>query len=314
MRISILICTYKRADHLRVLLQCLARQSYREFEVLVLDGSGDDKTVRNAIDEFRDSFPQPSRLRVIGHESGLTPRRNLGLRNAEGDLLCFLDDDVVLGDGFLQLVVTLFSQPGMDDVGGVCGYDILHYGVPISWRWKLRRLLGAVHSLEPGSVDHLGRNVPISFAQPFTGCRPIGWFNGFCMIFRKQAVANESFDEKLPSYGGDDRDLSMRVGRKWRLLFCGDLRLEHRSAPANRTTGARRVYESAYGTGRGFAKNACGIRDHLIILQYIVVELIVDLAALLRRPSLLLLRSALARPRGVVAGYLSYGTEASCKA
>ncbi len=306
MRISILICTYKRAEDLRVLLGCLARQTYRNFEVVVLDGSGDDATVRDAIEEFRDAFPEPVELRVIAAETGLTPRRNIGLRSATGDLLCFLDDDVFFDESFLAPIADLFSQPGMEDVGGICGYDVLHYGCGVSWRWKLRRFLGAVHSLEPGSVDRLGRNVPISFAKPFSGCKPIGWFNGFCMIFRREAVADESFDEELPSYGGDDRDLSMRIGRKWRLLFCGDLRLEHRSAPSNRSTGARRVYESAYGTGRGFAKHARGIRDRFSVMHYIVVELIVDLLALVRRPSMLLLRSALARPRGVIAGYLSY--------
>ena len=211
----------------------------------------------------------------------------------------------MVNDTFLEFINERFLQSELRDVGGICAYDTLHYPASISWRWKLRRLLGTVDTLEPGRVDRIGRCSPFSFAQPFSGYKPVGWFSGYCMVYRREAVSKLRFDEGLPSYGGDDRDLSIRVGREWRLLFCGDLHLEHRSAPAHRSTGAQRVYESAFGTGRVFAKHARGLRDHLKIVHYVLGELLIDVLAVLRRPSRSNLHSALARPRGVFNGYRS---------
>ena len=152
----------------------------------------------------------------------------------------------------------------MQDVGGVTPYDTLHYPFALSLRWRMRAALGVMPSLNPGEVDRLGRAVPISFLKPFTGNKQIGWLPGFGMIYRRTAVEGLRFDELLPTYGGEDRDYSMRVGERSRLLICGDLHLQHHYATEGRNDGLIRLRECSFGAGRRFAKYGHGFRDYLV--------------------------------------------------
>jgi glycosyltransferase involved in cell wall biosynthesis len=303
--VTVIVCTYRRADELEQLLRCLARQTCDRFEVLIVDGSGDDATVRDSVDRYQREEAPRFDLRLIASPKGLTRQRNIGIGQARGEIVAFFDDDIAIGDGFLDQVVQVFSDPNHQDVGGVCGYDVLHYSSPVTMRWRMRRWLRVVHSLEPGAVDHLGRNVPLSFLRPFSGCREVGWFSGFCMIYRRAALGNLHFDEGLPTYGGEDRDLSMEVAKRWRLLLCGDLHVEHRASNQNRVFDSQRVYQTGFGTGRGFAKRVRTVADYGTIAWYTVGEFIVDMLSFLRRPTRANLCSAIARPRGIIAGYRS---------
>lgn len=305
MFLSVIICTYRRAGDLERLLPCLAAQTYRDFEVLVVDGSGDDPSVTDTVARFQREHAGPIDLRLIAAPRGLTRQRNVGLRNSTGDVLCFLDDDVTFGSEFLASTVALLQQPGMDDVGGIGACDAANPPEAITGRWHLRRWLGLVPSLEPGDVDHLGRSVPLGFLGPFRGSRPVGLLNGFCMIYRRAAVGQLTFDETLPTYGGEDRDFSLEVGRHWRLILCGDLHLEHHRSPNNRVEGVRQIWESAFGIGRSFAKRMRGAPDGMLIVRHVLGELFIDALAFLRHPSPTRLSIPLARTAGIVAGLCS---------
>jgi glycosyltransferase involved in cell wall biosynthesis len=310
MLVSVIICTYRRAEALGRLLDCLARQTYPTFEVLIVDGSGSDPAVRIFAQEVIAHDPA-KRFTLLAAQRGLTRQRNVGLRVARGDLICFFDDDITIEPDFLTRVVALFEQPAFAEIGGVTGYDRLHYPQPITLRWKLRRWLRSIPSLAPGAADHLGRNVPLSFALPNDGHHRVGWLPGFCMIFRRAAIANLSFDEQLPTYGGEDRDFSMDVGKRWQLLLCTELSLEHHSDPQFRQAGASLIYQVGFGNGRGFAKRRQRWLDNLVIWHYVVCEGLVDLLAFLQHPSGDTFRQILARPLGITAGFRSLKGAAS---
>jgi len=303
--ISVVICTYKRAEDVRRVLRSLAEQTYGDFEVLVVDGTGDDPVVREAVAEEARGAAAALELRVIESPKGLTRQRNAGLREAKGEVICYLDDDVTLDARFLERAAALLDDPSMHDVGGITGFDLENYPQHIGWRWRLRRALGTVPSLEPGAVDRLGRHVPLSFVQPGVKCMSVGWLPGFCMIYRREAIGDLRFDEGLPTYGGEDRDFSLSVGERARLVLCGDLRVRHHGSPGARSTSVRRVYETGYGTGRAFAKRVRGASDALRVAHYIVCEFTVDVIAFCGRPSGSGIRVPFARASGVIAGFNS---------
>lgn len=305
MLISVIICTYRRADDIRRVLECLAAQTFREFEVLVVDGTGEEPIVRDAVAEVARGPAATLDLTVIESPAGLTRQRNAGLARVRGDIVCFLDDDVTVDARFLETLHSLFDSPDMRDVGGLTGYDQENYPQPVSWRWKMRRLLGTTPGLEPGVADRLGRHAPLSFVREPTACLSVGWLPGFCMIYRRESIGDLRFDEGLPTYGGEDRDFSFAVGERWRLLLCGSLRLRHHSSPTARSSAVRRVYETGFGTGRTFAKRARGVRDSLAIAHYIGCEFLLDVVAFTRSPSLDALRMPFARARGIFAGLSS---------
>lgn len=303
--ISIIICTYRRADDTRRLLECLAVQTFPGFEVLIVDGTGDDSAVRDAIAQLAMGPAAGMNMTVIESPAGLTRQRNVGLSRAMGDVICFLDDDVTVDAHFLEKVSTLLNEPEMSDVGGLTGYDLEHYPQPVSWKWRLRNLLGTVPGLDPGAADRLGRHAPLAFVRQSSACLRVGWLPGFCMIYRRESIGDLRFDEGLPTYGGEDRDFSLFVGERWRLLLCGSLLVRHHWSPSARGPAVRRMYETGFGTGRAFAKRARGARDAASIAHYITCEFLMDLLAFVRRPSLHQLRVPFARARGIVAGLSS---------
>jgi len=305
MRFSIIVCTYGRARALEHLLESLAVQTYRDFEVLVVDGNRENSPVEAIVGMFQNCALN---LRRIPAPKGLTRQRNVGIEQSRGDVLCFLDDDVTMEPDFLSRVDGLLESPNMQDVGGLTGYDVLNYPTRVTLRWKLRWLLGAIPSLKPGDADHLGRAVPVSFLAPYSGCRPVKWLSGFCMIYRRAAIGGLRFDEKLPTYGGEDRDFSAAIGSQWRLLLCGDLHLRHHCTKEGRDSDVDRVFETGFGVGRRFAKCARTPRDYAVVVRSFLGDLLVDVLAFLARPSRYTFLTAFARASGFFQGLTSLET------
>jgi glycosyltransferase involved in cell wall biosynthesis len=306
MLVSVIICTYRRVDATRDVLGCLAAQAFRDFEVLVIDGSGEGSPEREALQQITAGFENQMNVWFLPSRKGLTVQRNLGLERAGGELIFFLDDDVTFSPEFLGRAAELFSRPDMQDVGGASGYDVRNYPQEPNLRWRVRSALGVVPHLDPGRIDRLGRSVPVSFMKPFAGCRDMGYLYGFCMLFRKQAIGDLRFDEILPTYGGEDRDFSSRVGKNWRLVLSGDLQLEHHSVPQSRDSGVQRTFQAGFGIGRGFGKNASRKLDYLELARQIVCEFALDSVACLQRPSRDRFVTPFARAMGFLAGLRSF--------
>lgn len=306
MFLSVIICTYRRFSALRDLLQCLPLQTEQEFEVLIIDGSGSDwvraAELRSIVEEYRAVL----NLKLVYSRKGLPHQRNVGIEHASGELICFFDDDVVIEPDFLFRAKELLSQPDMQDVGGINGYDRLHFPQKINFRWKIRRILRIVPGLTAGAIDRFGRSIPVGFIQPLTGSAEMGYLYGFCMIFRRRAIGDLRFDEELPTYGGEDRDFSFRVGHQWRLLMCGSLHLEHRCAAESRDTSVERTYQAGFGIGRGFAKYASGPAALLELMRVVVCEFLIDMLGWASSPSLDRWRMPFARLKGFFVGFRSY--------
>ncbi|MGB7266749.1 MAG: glycosyltransferase [Terracidiphilus sp.] len=97
MSITVILCTYNRCKSLRTALDSLAAlvmpQSV-EWELLVVDNNSKDRT-REVVDEFRSYHP--GRVRYIFEaQQGLSNARNAGVREARGEILAFVDDDVTV--------------------------------------------------------------------------------------------------------------------------------------------------------------------------------------------------------------------------
>lgn len=96
---SIIVPTLNERSYLPKLLGCLNHQIDKDFEVIVVDGKSEDKTVEKVL-QFKDKLP---RLNVI--ESAIrnvSTQRNLGAKAARGKWLVFLDADVLLPVNFLS--------------------------------------------------------------------------------------------------------------------------------------------------------------------------------------------------------------------
>ncbi len=89
---SVVVATWRRPVLLRATLAALLRQSYTDFEVVVVcDGPDAD------VSAISREFECEPRIRWVFHpvNRGLPAARNTGAREAKGDIVLFLDDDVI---------------------------------------------------------------------------------------------------------------------------------------------------------------------------------------------------------------------------
>jgi glycosyltransferase involved in cell wall biosynthesis len=117
-----LICgTAGRVAELLRMLRSLAGQSFRDFELLLIDQNSDDRVLK-----IIDSLPHGIHLRRITSSPGLCRALNLGLQQAAGEIVGFPDDDCWYEPDLLQQLANLFhahpdwdgiSVPAMDDKG-----------------------------------------------------------------------------------------------------------------------------------------------------------------------------------------------------
>jgi glycosyltransferase involved in cell wall biosynthesis len=85
--VSVIIPTYNRASMLREAVESVLAQSYRNFELIIVDDGSTDATARE-LGRYRD------RLRVLTQaRRGVAAARNAGVRIARGRYLAFLDSD-----------------------------------------------------------------------------------------------------------------------------------------------------------------------------------------------------------------------------
>jgi glycosyltransferase involved in cell wall biosynthesis len=105
-KVSVVVPTYNRGYILRDALKSALEQSYKTFEVLVVDDGSTDDT-RKIIEELGDD-----RVRYISHgdNRGCSAAYNTGISAASGELIAFLDSDDVWKADYLERQVSFLAR------------------------------------------------------------------------------------------------------------------------------------------------------------------------------------------------------------
>ena len=114
MRYSVIIPVYNRPDEVDELLQSLTQQSFKDFEVIVVeDGSSIpcQKVVENYQELLEIHYYNKS-------NSGPGQTRNYGAERSKGDYLIVLDSDCILPEGYLATVEAELQREPADAFGG----------------------------------------------------------------------------------------------------------------------------------------------------------------------------------------------------
>ncbi len=107
MLISIFIPTSNRAKSLQRVLTSLTKQSYKKFEVLIVDYKSTD-TIVQVIGNFRNSLHRIEYIKQV--ERGLTKAANLALSHAKGEIFIRTDDDVIMKPYWLETIYKTFKE------------------------------------------------------------------------------------------------------------------------------------------------------------------------------------------------------------
>jgi glycosyltransferase involved in cell wall biosynthesis len=107
MRVSVIVCTYNHAHFLPDALGSAAAQTFREFEIVVVDDGSTDETP-SVIRSFEPAFDRF--VHVWRQHGGINSARTLGVETARGAYLAFLDSDDVWAPTYLESMLDVWSR------------------------------------------------------------------------------------------------------------------------------------------------------------------------------------------------------------
>ena len=130
--VSVVVATYKRGTALKNALESLSNQTYKNFEIVLVDDNSNEEwneKVKNTVCSFKEKHPDIAFKYIINNQNqGSAKTRNIGIEAAEGEYITFLDDDDVylpekinnqvkfMGDGNYDYSITDLDLYSENDV------------------------------------------------------------------------------------------------------------------------------------------------------------------------------------------------------
>lgn len=183
---SVVIVSRHRPAHLALCLRALCHQRYRRFEVVVV---ADPDSVGVC--------PDLPIKRVVFDRPNIAQARNLGLTQAAGVVVAFLDDDAIAEPGWLAALMAAFDNP---DVIAAAGFTRGPDGIRFQARAEYVDRAGFAHPLPP---------VAASYPPPPEG-GAISTIGTNC-AFRRAALEQIGGFDPLFSYHLDETDVNLRL-------------------------------------------------------------------------------------------------------
>lgn len=114
--VSVILCTYNRAKLLPRALKSVRRQTFSDWELIVIDDGSEDDTA-SIVNEC---IQKDRRIRYFYQKNrGLALARNAGLKRAKGELITFIDsDDEYAPDHLKRRIESMRKYPSADMIHG----------------------------------------------------------------------------------------------------------------------------------------------------------------------------------------------------
>lgn len=235
-KLSLVTPTFKRPNEVRDLVNTIAQCTVMPDELVLVDGTpagmDDTQYVVASLGTY------PFEIRYFRHQGGTAIQRNYGIEQAEGEFICFMDDDVRVEPDFFEQLLKAFEADDKQQVGGIVGYRTnTHFSSNSAQRWRWYKRLKLLTIYEPGKYDFkTGYPINNSMQPPFSGTRSVDFMTTACTMWRRK-VMDEGlrFDLFFVGYGIlEDAHFALRAGKKWKLLQCGDAKCIELSSPGGR--------------------------------------------------------------------------------
>lgn len=213
MEVSVVIptCSKKRFQKLRITLTSILRQNVKPLEVIIIDDCPNED-VNRLVDVYSKRFRDIGVvLKYIVNPRGpsLTSARNVGAKIAQGDIVLFLDDDVILKSNYIEEILKVYHR--YPDAVGVQGFVLNFYCPRNVYLHVLHKIFMMHYYAETCKVL---RSLAGTYPQKPNNVVKCEWLLGCNHSWKGQLLKRFKYDERLPgpSYG-EDKDLSYRVYR-----------------------------------------------------------------------------------------------------
>lgn len=265
MKISILVTTYKRPEHLKNCIDSLIKQSKKPDEIIIVSKEYDLETDNVFKSIINDDNKDISIKYVKVKKTGIVVANNEGLKYVSGEILCFIDDDAVAMPGWLEKIDYWFSSN--PSIGAVGGSEIVY---------------NEDGSIIKGFTDVVGKITWYGEAigNFYLECNKKGYVDflkGCNMSFRRNIL--EKCDEII---AGDssyyELDLCFLVKKKgFKIFFDNELIVKHfygpRYLPGGRNIYSReRVYWDCHNKVYVMMKNLHFLKKPVFIIYFFIFD------------------------------------------
>jgi len=216
--VSVVIPAYNSARYIAQTIESVLKQSYRPFEIIVVDDGSTDDT-RSVLEKYRDWI-----IYIHQENAGEPAARNTGIRQARGDFIAFLDaDDLWLPDK-LKFQMDYFEK---------------HPEVALVYSdMKLFDETGIVHQ---SVKEWLGMSPPCGYIFPELFTETL--FGSGTVFFRKACVDQVGFfDESF--LVGSDYEMWLRMARHFEFGYVDKPLLMYRHHPTMATRGLGKTLQN----------------------------------------------------------------------
>ncbi len=169
MLISIIIPFYNSRDYIEACVLSCLNQSYRDFELIMVDDGSDDGSF-DIVDKIA---KKDSRIRLVSQENkGASAARNKGLDISRGDFIMFVDSDDTIDEGMLSSMLEVLRNH--DEV------DVIQTKVPKDFR-----------NQDSDRIYSGGESVRCLLEG--------SWWGPYCKLIRRSSVSYFRFPDKTIS-------------------------------------------------------------------------------------------------------------------
>lgn len=110
--ISVIICTYNRPNDIGRVVKSVLSNTYPDYELLIIDQSNTDET-KKIVEKC---ITKNSHLKYLWSVRGKSRAVNLGVKEAEGDIIAFTDDDCVVSEDWLEKIAITLDRITTDSI------------------------------------------------------------------------------------------------------------------------------------------------------------------------------------------------------
>lgn len=213
--VSIVVCTYNRANYLDQCIKSLLNQSYPNLEIIVVNGP--------SIDNTSDVLEKYNMIKILNQHKldGLSAARNIGIKESRGEIIAFIDDDAIADNDWIKYLIFGYQSKSVGGVGG------LVYGPQKS-----------AIQFDNGSINKYGLPTLIRKVNRKLSSNEFPILMGTNCSFRRETLFEIGGFDPYFKYYHDESDLCIRIKKKGKdILFNRDAVVIHEMAEGyNRQT------------------------------------------------------------------------------
>ncbi|HWI84514.1 glycosyltransferase [Ramlibacter sp.] len=211
-RVSVIVTTFNRRPVLLRTLDALAAQTWKDFEVIVVDDGSRDDTW-SELQKWRDAHPGALGLKIFTQQNtGQGIARNNGLEHADGELVLFIGDDIIPDPDFVEQHVRRHRELGVPCA--VVGYT--------DWERSAMQVTPLLEHVNEAGHQFGYRYMKDGDDVPYT-C-----FYTSNVSLPRAILGPRPFDPEFRTYGWEDVEVGYRLSKRGvRIVYNRQARARH---------------------------------------------------------------------------------------